>query len=131
MINKKQSKFAMILRAERENRNFTLDQMAEFLGTTKQVLSRYERGERSPKLITATLFAKRLGISVDLFTDEIDAPMQTPSSKTLNENGEEQERIRVISLMEKYADALEVLEALPDEKKNQALDYLRFLAKKE
>ena len=54
-----------ILRQIRERNGWTLEEMASKLGTTKQALSRYERGERSPKLHVAAHFSEVLGVSLE------------------------------------------------------------------
>lgn len=60
-------KFGQNMKMIRESRHMTLEEMAEFLGTTKQALSRYERGERTPKITAAARFADLLGVKlVDL-----------------------------------------------------------------
>ena len=112
MNEKKQSKFAIILRRERDKRDMTLEQMAEFLGTTKQVLSRYERGERSPKLTTAAEFANRLGIPIESFQEESNDGSQSSYVAYREEI--------IDSLVSKYM-------LLSDSEKDKALDYLNYL----
>ena len=112
MNEKKQSKFAIILRRERDKRDMTLEQMAEFLGTTKQVLSRYERGERSPKLTTAAEFANRLGIAIESFQEESNDGSQSSYVAYREEI--------IDSLVSKYM-------LLSDSEKEKALDYLNYL----
>ena len=53
------------LKTIRNINDWTLEEMAAKLGTTKQALSRYERGERSPKIDVAVQFAKILDISLE------------------------------------------------------------------
>lgn len=53
------------MRAIREKRGMTLEEMASYLGTTKQALSRYERGERTPKITVAAKYAKMLNIDLE------------------------------------------------------------------
>ena len=60
--------FGKIIRKIREENNWTLDDMAKKLGTTKQALSKYERGERTPKITVAAKFADILGISLEELT---------------------------------------------------------------
>ena len=45
--------------------------MAKRLNTTKQALSRYERGERTPKITIAAKFAEILNVDVDPETFEL------------------------------------------------------------
>lgn len=56
--------FGEKMRSIREENDWTLDEMAERLGTTKQALSKYERGERTPKVTVAAKFAKLLNVSL-------------------------------------------------------------------
>lgn len=57
--------FGENMKAIREKRGMTLEEMASFLGTTKQALSRYERGERTPKITLAAKYAKLLNIDLE------------------------------------------------------------------
>lgn len=132
MSENKRNRFAEILKEERKRREWTLEQMADYLGTKKQVLSRYERGERNPKLITAALFAQKLHIPIEAFEKDIDYQNAVSTSKQLSD--EEQDKVRVLRLLEKHYDAIELLESIPDEDMKQALDFLSYLsnrAKKE
>lgn len=61
----KQVNTGKVLKAIREKNDWTLEEMAKRLGTTKQALSRYERGERQPKLPVAARFAEILGITLE------------------------------------------------------------------
>lgn len=54
--------FGKMIKAIREEKGMSLDDMASYLETTKQALSRYERGERTPKITVAAKFAEKLGI---------------------------------------------------------------------
>ena len=56
--------FGTVLRRIRKERGLTLDEMAKLLGTTKQALSRYERGERTPKITVAAKFAELLNMDL-------------------------------------------------------------------
>ena len=57
--------FGRNLRKIRETRQMSLEEMADFLTTTKQALSRYERGERTPKITAAAKFADLLGVPLE------------------------------------------------------------------
>lgn len=52
------------MRSIREENDWTLEEMAERLGTTKQALSKYEREERTPNIKIAAKFAKILNVSL-------------------------------------------------------------------
>jgi repressor LexA len=56
------SVFSERLRAIRRARGLSQDEMAQLLGTSKQVLSRYETNQRTPKITTAAQFAERLNV---------------------------------------------------------------------
>ena len=53
--------FGQNLRALRAERGFSQEELAALLGTTKQVVSRYENGQRTPKVTVVEEFARRLG----------------------------------------------------------------------
>ena len=55
-------KFGTIIRNIREQNGWSLEQMAEKLETTKQALSYYERGKRTPKITVAAKFAEKLDV---------------------------------------------------------------------
>lgn len=57
--------FAKRMRAIREENDWTLDEMAQKLGTTKQALSKYERGERTPKITVVAKFADVLHVPLE------------------------------------------------------------------
>lgn len=58
------AKFGIRLKEVRKSKNITQDEMATMLGTTKQVLSRYERGERTPKITVAAEYASKLNVNL-------------------------------------------------------------------
>lgn len=65
--------FGEKLRALRDQRGWTQEQIASKLGTSKQVISRYENNQRSPKLSVALKYAEILGVSSNYFTDNEDS----------------------------------------------------------
>lgn len=62
--------FGMKLKAYRDTYDLTQEEFARLLGTTKQVLSRYERGERVPKIDVAQRFAARMGVDINDLVDD-------------------------------------------------------------
>ena len=68
------SDFGDTLRKIRTLRGMTQDDFAALLGTTKQVISRYENNQRSPKISVVTEYAEILGIPVCVLTG--DAPLE-------------------------------------------------------
>ena len=63
------ARFGDKLKALRVERNLTQDELAKILGTSKQVISRYENNLRSPKVDVVSQYADLLGISVDYLAD--------------------------------------------------------------
>lgn len=61
--------FGEKLRAIRDKNDWTQEQLASKLGTSKQVISRYENNQRSPKLSVAMRYAEILGVPNNYFTD--------------------------------------------------------------
>ena len=53
------------LRAIRKEKRMSQDEFAKLLGTSKQVLSRYEIGQRIPKITQVQEYAKKLNVSAD------------------------------------------------------------------
>ncbi|MDD4074983.1 MAG: HI0074 family nucleotidyltransferase substrate-binding subunit [Eubacteriales bacterium] len=61
--------FGEKLKQIRNALNLSQDDLARILGTSKQVISRYERGERIPKLTTAQAYAKKLNVHLEDLID--------------------------------------------------------------
>ena len=57
--------FGNRLRAIRKEKGMSQDEFAKLLGTSKQILSRYEIGQRIPKITQVQEYAKRLNVSAD------------------------------------------------------------------
>lgn len=79
-----QSKTAVIsfgerLREIRKEKGLTQEAFAQLLGTSKQVLSRYETGQRSPKISQVQEYAKKLGVSAE-YLMEVSAEEETLNS---------------------------------------------------
>ena len=60
--------FGDILRQIRAERGLSQDELAALLGTTKQVISRYETKKRVPRLSVVTAFAQKLGLPVSFIS---------------------------------------------------------------
>lgn len=106
--------FGEKLKAIRENRKLSQEQLADILGSSKQVISRYENG-RNPNILVAKRFAEKLNIPiVNLVDDNVDVF----SVETLSESELDNQIIKVF-------------DRLSEEKQKQALDYLAFLASQE
>lgn len=57
--------FGYVLREIRQDRKWSQEELAKCLGTSKQVISRYETGQRVPKITTVADYAKRLGVTLE------------------------------------------------------------------
>lgn len=62
--------FGENLRRIRIEMNMSQDEFATLLGTSKQVVSRYENGQRSPKVSIVADYAQKLGVSIAQLTGE-------------------------------------------------------------
>lgn len=70
--------FGENLKAIRVARGMSQDEFAELLGTSKQVISRYENSQRSPKFTVAAKYANLLGVSLALLNGESELPLPHP-----------------------------------------------------
>lgn len=59
------SNFGESLRRIRKRRCLTQEDLARLLKTSKQVISRYENGQRTPKITLANQYAQILGVSLE------------------------------------------------------------------
>lgn len=59
--------FGPALKAYREDHNLSQQELASILGTSKQVISRYETGQREPKIGLAKEYAQKLGLPLSYF----------------------------------------------------------------
>lgn len=65
MVDVEYVSFGQRLRAIRKEKGLSQDDFAALLGTSKQVLSRYEIGQRVPKITQVQQYAKALNVSAD------------------------------------------------------------------
>ncbi len=65
--------FGRRLREIRKERGLTQDEFAAILGTSKQILSRYELEQRSPKIEQVQKYAERLQVSVDFLLGDTES----------------------------------------------------------
>jgi len=63
-MQEQSTSFGMRLRQIRKSMGMTQREFAEILGTSKQVISRYEIGKRIPKVTIVKEFSLRLGVSI-------------------------------------------------------------------
>ena len=106
--------FGEKLKAIREVRHLSQEQLAEIVGSSKQVISRYENG-RNPNILVAKQFGEKLNIPiVNLVDDNID---DFENIQYSNDNIDNQ--------------IIKVFNRLSEDKQKQVLDYLSFLASQE
>lgn len=72
------SNFGSRLKRLREERGLTQEQLGSLLGTSKQVISRYENNTRTPKISVATECAKLLGVPLSELSGEEDRESTKP-----------------------------------------------------
>ena len=63
-------KFCEKLKLLREERKMNMTEFATLLGTSKQVISRYEKGENTPKITTVAHYANILNVSLEYLTND-------------------------------------------------------------
>lgn len=74
--------FGDMLKAIRKERGLSQDELASRLGTTKQVISRYETKQRVPRLSVVADYAAKLGVPLALLSGQ-----QTQSAQELPPSG--------------------------------------------
>lgn len=67
------SQFASVLKQIRITRGMTQEEFADYLGTSKQNISRYEAGLVTPKISTAERIAQKLGVTLTQLNNGLDA----------------------------------------------------------
>ena len=68
--------FGDMLKALRKERGLSQDELASILGTTKQVISRYETKQRVPRLSVVADYAAKLGVPLALLSGQQAQPAQ-------------------------------------------------------
>lgn len=121
-------KFAEVLKSERFKRQMTQEQFANFVGVTKQAISYYENGERTPRYLTAWKIANKLGISIESLAGDAEVPPPSVNVKSFILNENEKKQLELILLLQKHADAIELMEKLSPDQYSQMMNFLRFLS---
>lgn len=80
------------LKTYRTNKDMSQDELAKLLGTSKQVLSRYENNQRTPKITVAQEYAEKLGLPLSYLIDDNQTSLtqqvtdnEKPAPQTQNE----------------------------------------------
>lgn len=94
-------KFGEKLKKIRAYRNLSQEDLATILGTSKQVISRYENNQRTPKITVAQEYAEKLNLPLDFLIDD---NQDTPAEKLTTKNDDElsqkvKERPKLLELM--------------------------------
>ncbi len=63
-------KFGDCLKELRLQKGMSQDELAKLLGTTKQVISKYETNQRTPKITVANEYAKKLNVNLNYLLGE-------------------------------------------------------------
>lgn len=110
-------RFCEKLKLLREEKNMSLTEFANLLGTSKQVISRYERGENTPKITTVAHYAKVLDVSLAyLMNDNVTERTDATSANKTNSPDEITEGEKAL---------LDLFRMLPDEAQKMYLEVLR------
>ena len=71
------------LKKIRIERELSQQQLADLLGTSKQVISRYETNQRTPKITVAQEYADKLNVPLNYLIDDNISANLSPSTSTL------------------------------------------------
>lgn len=93
-----QKLFGEILKDYREEHNMSQQDLAVILGTTKQVISRYETGQREPKITIAKEYSEKLGLPLPYLLGDV-SNSDNEVSNLLDLSDFECEVIRMIRLL--------------------------------
>ena len=117
-------KFCEKLRQLREERNMSLSEFANLLGTSKQVLSRYERGENTPKITTVAHYADVLNVSLAYLTN--DNVTDKAGSALVDKKTSPPEEPK---LSEGERDLVDLFRLVPEDKQQMVLEMIRIALK--
>ena len=102
------SGFSETLRRIRMSKSMSQEELADFLGTSKQNISRYESGEVSPKISTAAQIARKLGVSLSYLNGEPEDPFDDPDLWTLRQEEREDLDRKALFMLSKYGSAKDI-----------------------
>lgn len=122
------NEFGKRLKHIREGRNMSQDEFANLLGTSKQVISRYETAQRTPKITTVYEYAQKLGVSLEELTGYDKQSMQ-PAIEIKNE---------VFGIVGRWTPyqarkrlpLLELCQDLSEEELAEVINYIKFVQSK-
>ena len=119
-INETKMKFNEKLTILRKERRMNMTEFANLLGTSKQVIARYERGENTPKITTVAHYAKVLGVSLQYLINE-DCTDRTGNTQTNSKVNSPEEP----KLSEDENMLLDLFRRVPEDKHQLVLQMLR------
>lgn len=70
--------FSVRLKELRLSLGYSQQELGDLLGSTKQVISRYETGQRSPKISVVAEYANKLNVNIAWLLGEPDALKEPP-----------------------------------------------------
>lgn len=106
------------LKLIREIEGWSQDDLAKKLGTSKQVISRYEKGQTTPKITVGIHYAKTLKVSADnLLDDEKELFEKQQPSKTGELSNEDMQIMKLIF-------------SLSPEERKEAINYMQYICDK-
>lgn len=108
-------KFNEKLTMLRLEKGMNMTEFAQLLGTSKQVIARYEKGENTPKITTVDHYAKVLGVSLQYLINE----------DCTDRNGNVATKKPSAEITEGEMTLLELFRKLPDEAQKMYLEILR------
>ena len=111
-------KFNEKLTLLRKERGMNMTEFANLLGTSKQVIARYERGENTPKITTVDHYAKVLGVSLQYLVNE-DCTDRNGTTPT------DEEKNPPVTITEGEKLLLDLFRKLPAEAQQMYLEVLR------
>ena len=112
-------KFNEKLTLLRQERGMNMTEFAKLLGTSKQVINRYERGENTPKITTVAHYAEVLGVSLQYLINEdcTDRRATTPIYKNAPDE---------LKLTEGEKMLLDLFRQIPEDQQQLVLGMIRF-----
>lgn len=108
------NKFANAVLTRRKQLGLTQDELAKRVGTSKQMVSKYELGQRSPKVAMANAFAAALETTLDELLDAEKIPHHAESEPDVPKT----EEAKILS---------KGIDKLPKEQREQALAMFRVM----
>ena len=113
-------RFCEKLKILREEKGMSLSEFANLLGTSKQVLSRYERGENTPKITTVAHYAEKLGVSLEYLVND----------DCIDRNGNADDKTTPSAyIAEREELLLNLFRQIPEHKQQYVLDMIRLALK--